>query len=206
MRLAVGSTRMELLKLKRRIAIARRGHRLLKDKQDELVRRFLPLIEQVVNLRKEVEEKIEQAQKSFFLARALMPEENLGEALNSSQMKTKINLLYTQLLNLRVPKVSVEFTGSPHTYGMVYTSAELDLALMRYHEVLPLMLELAALEKTVELLALEIEKTRRRVNALEYTLIPNLLETIKYITAKLTETERDNLTRLMKIKEIVRAH
>jgi len=200
MRLAVGSTRMELLKLKRRIAIARRGHRLLKDKQDAFDETLC------IATDKEVEEKIEQAQKSFFLARALMPEENLGEALNSSQMKTKINLLYTQLLNLRVPKVSVEFTGSPHTYGMVYTSAELDLALMRYHEVLPLMLELAALEKTVELLALEIEKTRRRVNALEYTLIPNLLETIKYITAKLTETERDNLTRLMKIKEIVRAH
>ncbi len=206
MRLSVGSTRMELLKLKKRIAIARRGHHLLKDKQDELVRQFLPLIEQVVALRKEVQEKTEQAQKSFFLSRALMTREDLGEALISSQMKTKINLIYTQLLNLRVPKVSVEFAGSPHTYGMVYTSAELDLALVRYREVLPLMLELAALEKTVELLALEIEKTRRRVNALEYTLIPNLLETIKYITAKLTETERDNLTRLMKIKEIVRAH
>lgn len=206
MRLAVGSTRMELLRLKRRIAIARRGHRLLKDKQDELVRQFLPLIEQVVNLRKEVEEKLEQALKSFLLARAVMSPEYLGEALTSSQLKTKINLIYTQLFNLRVPKVSVEFAGNPHTYGMVFTSAELDLALERYQEVLPLMLELSALEKTVELLALEIEKTRRRVNALEYTLIPNLLETIKYITAKLTEAERDNLTRLMKIKEIVRAH
>jgi len=206
MRLALGSTRMELLKLKRRIGIARRGHRLLKDKQDELVRQFLPLIEQVVNLRKEVQEKVDQAQKSFFLARSVMPQEYLGEALLSSRLKTKINLTYTYLLNLRVPKVSVEFVGSPHTYGMVFTSAELDLALERYQEALPLMLELSALEKTVELLALEIETTRRRVNALEYVLIPNLVETIKYITAKLTETERDNLTRLMKIKEIVRAH
>jgi len=206
MRLAVGATRMELLKLKRRIAIARRGHRLLKDKQDELVRQFLPLMEEVIDLRKEVEEKLENALRSFLLARALMPEEILGEALLFSRMKTEINLTYTYLLNLRVPKVSVEFEGTPFTYGIVFTSAELDLALLKYQEVLPLMLELTALEKTVELLALEIERTRRRVNALEYILIPNLVETIKYITAKLTETERDNLTRLMKIKEIVRAH
>lgn len=206
MRLAVGSTRMELLKLKRLIAIARRGHRLLKDKQDELVRQLLPLIESAANLRKEVEEKLRLAHQSFLLARALMPAEYLGEALMATRIKTKIALSYTLLLNLRVPKVSVEFEGTPHTYGMVFTSGELDLALEHYQKTLPLMLELAALEKTVELLALEIEKTRRRVNALEYTLIPNLVETIKYISAKLTETERDNLTRLMKIKEIVRAH
>jgi len=206
MRLAVGSTRMELLKLKRRIAIARRGHRLLKDKQDELVRHFLLLMEQVISLRKEVEEKLDKAYQSFLLARQVLAPEYLAEALMFPQMKIKMSLAYKPLLNLRVPEVSLEYEGSPYTYGMVYTSAELDLALAEYLDVLPLMLKLTALEKTLELLALEIEKTRRRVNALEYTLIPNLIETIKYITAKLTETERDNLTRLMKIKEIVRAH
>lgn len=206
MRLSVGANRMELLKLKRRIALAHRGHHLLKDKQDELVRQFISLIEQVVSLRKEMEEKLEKAMKNFFLARAVMPEEYIGEALMSPKMETKVNIIYTHFLNLRVPKISVEFSGTPFAYGMAFTSAQLDLALMKYQEVLPLMLELTALEKTIELLALEIEKTRRRVNALKYILIPNLVETIKYITAKLTETERDSLTRLMKIKDIVRAH
>ncbi len=206
MRLAINPTRMELLKLRRRIGIARRGHRMLKDKQDELVRQFLPLMEQAKKLREEVQEKLDKAYQFFLVARAIMSPEFIGEALMYPQFKTKISVQYKPLLNLRVPEVSLEYEGDICTYGMVYTSAELDLALLEYRELLSLLIKLSALEKTLELLGLEIEKTRRRVNALEYILIPNLVETIKYITTKLTEIERDSITRLMKIKEIVRAH
>lgn len=206
MRLAVNPTRMELLKLKKRLILARRGHRLLKDKQDELMRNFLSLIEEIKELRLTVEIELFQAYGSFLIARSTMGREFLDEALMFSQLETNLEVTYVPLLNLRVPRYRLRIEGDYFSYGLFTTSMELDRALKRYRELIPKMVELAEKERTLEMLSYEIERTRRRVNALEHILIPNIIETIAYISMKLEEQERSNLTRLMKIKDIVRRH
>lgn len=206
MRLAVNPTRMELLKLKKRLILARRGHRLLKDKQDELMRNFLSLIEKIKVLRLLVEKGLFQAYGSFLIARSTMGREFLEEALMASQLETNLEVTYVPLLNLRVPSYELRIVGDYFYYGLFTTSMELDGALKRYRELIPKMVGLAEKGKRLEMLSYEIERTRRRVNALEHILIPNILETISYISMKLEELERSNLTRLMKIKDIVRRH
>lgn len=206
MRLAVNPTRMELLKLKKRLVLARRGHKLLKDKQDELMRNFLSLIEEIKELRLTVEIELFQAYGSFLIARSTMAREFLDEALMFTQLKANLEVVYVPLLNLRVPRYSLKIEGDYFSYGLFTTSMELDKALKRYRELIPKMVELAEKERTLEMLSYEIERTRRRVNALEHILIPNIIETIAYISMKLEEQERSNLTRLMKIKDIVRRH
>jgi len=206
MRLAVNPTRMELLKLKKRLILARRGHRLLRDKQDELMRNFLSLIEEIKVLRLLVEKGLFQAYGSFLIARSTMGREFLEEALMASQLETNLEVTYVPLLNLRVPSYELRIVGDYFSYGLFATSMELDGALKRYRELIPEMVELAEKGKRLEMLSYEIERTRRRVNALEHILIPNILETISYISMKLEELERSNLTRLMKIKDIVRRH
>ena len=206
MRLAVNPTRMELLKLKKRLILARRGHRLLKDKQDELMRNFLSLIEEIKVLRLLVEKGLFQAYGSFLTARSTMGREFLEEALMASQMETNLEVAYVPLLNLRVPSYELRMVGDYFSYGLFNTSMELDRALKKYSQLIPKMVELAEKGKRLEMLSYEIERTRRRVNALEHILIPNIIETITYITMKLEELERSNLTRLMKIKDIVRRH
>jgi V/A-type H+-transporting ATPase subunit D len=206
MRLIVNPTRMELLKLKKRLILARRGHRLLKDKQDELMRNFLSLIEEIKELRRTVEEGLFEAYGSFLIARSTMGREFLEEALMASQLETNLEVTYVPLLNLRVPSYELRMVGDYFSYGLFTTSMELDRALKRYRELIPKMVELAEKGKRLEMLSYEIERTRRRVNALEHILIPNILETISYISMKLEELERSNLTRLMKIKDIVRRH
>jgi len=206
MRLAVSPTRMELLKLKKRLILARRGHRLLKDKQDELMRNFLSLIEEIKDLRLAVERGLFEAYGSFLIARSTMGREFLDEALMASEVKANLEVTYVPILNLRVPRYRVNMEGDYFSYGLLTTSMELDRALKRYRELIPKMVELAEKEKTLEMLSYEIERTRRRVNALEHILIPNILETISYIGMKLEELERSNLTRLMKIKDMVRRH
>lgn len=206
MRLAVNPTRMELLKLKKRLILARRGHRLLKDKQDELMRNFLSLIEEIKELRLTVEIELFQAYGSFLIARLTMGREFLDEALMFSQLETNLEVTYVPLMNLRIPRYRLNIEGDYFSYGLLTTSMELDRALKRYRELIPKMVELAEKERTLEMLSYEIERTRRRVNALEHILIPNIIETIAYISMKLEEQERSNLTRLMKIKDIVRKH
>jgi len=206
MRLVVNPTRMELLKLKKRLILARRGHRLLKDKQDELMRNFLSLIEEIKNLRLTVERGLSEAYESFLIARSTMAREFLDEALMISQLESNIEVNYIPLLNLRVPRYKLMMKGDYFSYGMFTTSMELDRALKKYKELIPKMVELTEKERTLEMLSYEIERTRRRVNALEHILIPNILETIGYIDMKLEELERSNLTRLMKIKDMVRKH
>ena len=206
MRIAVNPTRMELLKLKKRLILARRGHRLLRDKQDELMRNFLSLIEEIKVLRLLVEKGLFQAYGSFLIARSTMGREFLEEALMASQLETNLEVTYVPLLNLRVPSYELRIVGDYFSYGLFTTSMELDGALKRYRELIPEMVELAEKGKRLEMLSYEIERTRRRVNALEHILIPNILETISYISMKLEELERSNLTRLMKIKDIVRRH
>jgi V/A-type H+-transporting ATPase subunit D len=197
---------MELLKLKKRLILARRGHRLLKDKQDELMRNFLSLVEEIKNLYLTVEKGLFEAYMSFLIARSTMGREFLEEALMGSQLETSLEVTHTLLLNLRVPKYQLKMEGDYFSYGLLTTSIELDRALKRYKELVPKMVELAEKEKRLEMLSYEIERTRRRVNALEHILIPNIMETISYIGMKLEELERSSLTRLMKIKDIVRSH
>jgi len=206
MRLAVNPTRMELLKLKKRLILARRGHRLLRDKQDELMRNFLSLVEEIKGLRLTVERGLSQAYGFFLIARSTMAREFLEEALMGSQLKISLEVTYVPLLNLRVPRYKLKMEGDYFSYGLLTTSIELDRALRSYRELVPKMVELAEKERRLEMLSYEIERTRRRVNALEHILIPNIMETISYISMKLEELERSNLTRLMKIKDIVRSH
>ncbi|MFC1717167.1 V-type ATP synthase subunit D [Candidatus Poribacteria bacterium] len=206
MRLEVSSTRMELLKLRKRLSLADRGHKLLKRKQDELMRQFLERVEQIGDLRREIEERLAAAHKGFLMARSVMDGESMEEAIMFPNQRLTLNVSTVPVMNLRLPQFDVHSQGNVYSYGLSNTSAELDSALGAYSELLPEMLKLSEIERGVELLANEIETTRRRVNALEYILIPNLQDTIKYITMRLDEMERSNLSRLMKIKEIIRSH
>jgi len=204
--LEVSATRMELLRLKKRLRLARRGYALLKRKQDELMRQFLEFIERIGDLRKQIEDKLAVAHRGFLMSRSVMDRESMEEAIMFPNQRLTLSVATLPVMNLRLPQFDVKSHGKVHSYGLMNTSAELDSALGAYSELLPEMLRLAEIERSVELLANEIETTRRRVNALEYILIPNLEDTIKYITMRLDEMERSNLSRLMKVKEIVRSH
>ena len=206
MRLEVSATRMELLRLRKRLRLAKRGYDLLKRKQDELMRQFLEFLERIGDLRKEIEERLAVAHRGFLMSRSVMDRESMEEAIMFPNQRLTLNVSTLPVMNLRLPQFDVKSQGKVHSYGLLNTSAELDSALGAYSELLPEMLRLAEIERSVELLANEIEVTRRRVNALEYILIPNLEETIKYIKMRLDEMERSNLSRLMKVKEIVRGH
>lgn len=201
----VSPTRMELTRLKRQIVVARRGHKLLKDKQDELIKRFIDLIKENKRLREEVEHDLEMALKSFIMARSQMPQEVLEESLMIPTAQVSIQIGKQNIMSVNVPKINIhqEEGGNIYSYGLANTSAELDSAISILAGMLPKMLKLSEIEKTCQLMADEIEKTRRRVNALEYVMIPSMEETIKYITMKLDENERSTITRLMKIKEMV---
>ncbi|MCJ7806601.1 MAG: V-type ATP synthase subunit D [Clostridia bacterium] len=212
MEIRVNPTRMELNLLKKRLKMAERGHKLLKDKRDELIRQFLILVRKNKELREHVEKELSAAFARFLLARAVMSAENLEEALMYPTKKLSLEINKKNIMSVYAPKFSwvEEESGrgensSIYPYGFVDTSAELDISIETLSGILPRLMELAEVEKAVQLLAEEIEKTRRRVNALEYILIPKLGDTIKYITMKLDENERGALTRLMKIKDIVRA-
>ncbi|MCK4330561.1 V-type ATP synthase subunit D [candidate division WOR-3 bacterium] len=206
MRLNVNATRMELLRLRKRTEIAKRGHKLLKDKQDELMERLLAMTRELEVLREKIERELTRVTKKFLLARASMEPDLLKEALFIPTKHVEVRLEQKNLMNVKVPVLTQSVSGEIICYGYYGTSPELDAALMSLDEIIGELLELAAKEKTLELVALEIEKTRRRVNALEYILIPNLEETLRYIVMKLSEMERSALSRLMRIKDIVRAH
>jgi V/A-type H+-transporting ATPase subunit D len=204
--LRVNPTRMELTRLKRRLVTATRGHKLLKDKRDEMVRQFMLLIRRNRELRLEVEAALGEALAGFVLARVAMTREAMDEALLFPVREVALKVSQANIMSVNVPKIS--FSEKKHEqaffpYGLLTTSAELDSAITRLSGVLPQMVELAELEKTCNMLADEIEKTRRRVNALEYVMIPQLEETIKYIRMKLDEDERGSLVRLMKTKDMI---
>jgi V/A-type H+/Na+-transporting ATPase subunit D len=212
MEIRVNPTRMELNRLKKRLKMAERGHKLLKDKRDELIRQFLILVRKNKELREDIEKELSGAFARFLLARAVMPTEILEEALMYPTKKLSLEIHKINIMSVYAPKFTwaeEESTqgeeSSIYPYGFVETTAELDSSIETLSAVLSRLMKLAEVEKAVQLLAEEIEKTRRRVNALEYVLIPKLAETIKYITMKLDENERGALTRLMKIKDVVRA-
>jgi len=203
----VNPTRMELTRLKKRLKVARRGHKLLKDKRDELMKKFLDLVRRNKELREKVEEMLMKVHSNFLIARAVMSTEVLEEALMFPKQSVSLEVSSRNIMSVDVPvldfKTSSDDPANIYPYGFASTSGELDGAISTLSEVLPYMLELAQMEKSAQLLAEEIEKTRRRVNALEYVMIPQLEETIKYITMKLDENERGNLTRLMKVKDMM---
>lgn len=207
-RLNVNPTRMELTTLKKRLATATRGHKLLKDKQDELMRRFIELVKYNNNLRKSVEEQLSGSFKDFVMARALMSSEFLEEAIVYPKEHITVDVKTKNIMSVNVPEMEFkrqleDEEGSIFPYGYANTSCELDDAIEKLYGILPKLLELAEVEKSCQLMADEIEKTRRRVNALEYMTIPQLQETIRYIRMKLEENERGALTRLMKVKSML---
>lgn len=206
-RLNVNPTRMELTSLKKRLRVASRGHKLLKDKRDELMKQFLELVYKNKELREKVEAFLMQVHDSFSIASAVMSQKTLNNALMYPKQTVELEMETKNIMSVSVPvfkfKTSSENPQDIYSYGFAQTSGELDTAVSVMSQLLPFMLELAAIEKSVQLLASEIEKTRRRVNALEYVMIPQLKETIRYITMKLEENERGNLTRLMKVKDMM---
>ncbi len=202
----VNATRMELLRLKKRLQLASRGHKLLKDKRDELMRQLLEIIDEVKEMRLSVESEFNAILEQFVLAKARMGPSQIEQALLIPSKKISVSVGEKNMMSVLVPQYSREVTGEIISYGLLNTSGDIDIALDKFDKFIENLLDLAEKEKAVQLMATEIEETRRRVNALEYKLIPDLQEAIKYITMKLDENERASIVRLMKVKDIVRSH
>ena len=198
-------TRMELNRIKARLKTAVRGHKLLKDKRDELMRQLLEIVRQNQELRLKVEKGITEAMQAFSVASAVMSPEMLEQSLLYPKQSVELDMSLKNIMSVNVPQYSFQTKNGDlddiYPYGYAMTSGELDDALKALSAVFYDMLELARIEKTVQLLAQEIEKTRRRVNAIEYVMIPEMEENIRYIKMKLEENERGNITRLMKVKD-----
>ncbi|MBP3747316.1 MAG: V-type ATP synthase subunit D [Ruminococcus sp.] len=206
-RLNVNPTRMELSKLKTKLTSARRGHKLLKDKRDELMRQFMNLIKENRQLRSEVEAAISTANKYMAVAGSVMQREVLETALMLPKQEVELQVDEKNVMSVNIPVFSPKYRTSDsndiYSYGTAFTSIDLDGAVSSLSEVFPKMIRLAEIEKACQLMADEIEKTRRRVNALEHIMIPDYEETIKFITMKLSENERSTTTSLMKVKDMV---
>ena len=203
----VNPTRMELTRLKRKLATAIKGHRLLKDKRDELMREFLDLVRENMELRKKVEREIQDANRNFVLAKAGMSEEILQAAMMAPKQEVYLKNDTKNVMSVDIPVFDYT-TGTADkndifAYGFAYTSSDLDGAVQSLSDALPDMLKLAEVEKSCQLMASEIEKTRRRVNALEHVIIPETQQGIRYITMKLDENERSTQVRLMKVKDMM---
>lgn len=203
----VNPTRMELTRLKKKLVTARRGHKLLKDKRDELMRRFLELVRENKALREKVEAGLASANRNFVLAKAVMREETLNAALLAPSQSLSVEVGSRNIMSVDIPTFKYK-TRTPnendiYSYGFAFTSNDLDYAVKSLADIFPDMLRLAEIEKSCKLMAAEIEKTRRRVNALEHVLIPETERNIKYITMKLDENERSTQVRLMKVKDMM---
>ncbi|MBU5594148.1 V-type ATP synthase subunit D [Amphibacillus sp. MSJ-3] len=205
-RLDVKPTRMELSNLKDRLAISTRGHKLLKDKQDELMRQFITLIRENNQLRDEVEKELTEAMRAFVVAKSLLNESFIEELFAVPNKSVTLNIQEKNIMSVIVPQMDFSIdeddNQSEMQYGFLNSNSELDDAIEKINHILPKLLKLSEIEKTCQLMADEIEKTRRRVNALEYLKIPELEETIYYIEMKLEENERANITRIMKVKDM----
>ena len=204
-RLAVNPTRMELRKLKTRLKTAVRGHKLLKDKSDEMIRQFMLFAHENKRLREEIETDLKMAMRSFMLAGASMPNEEIEQAVSMPQYKVSVEVGERSVMGVDVPFVQIAKSGvaSSLPYSFASVSGDMDEATEKMTALTEKLLKLAEVEKTCNMLADEIEKNRRRVNALEYVMIPQLNETIKYIMMKLDENDRSTLTRLMKVKSMI---
>ena len=204
---AVNPTRMELTRLKGKLRTAQRGHKLLKDKRDELMKQFLETVREVRALRAEVEDELMKVHGSFTVAAALMSSQALEQALVYPKQSVELTMTFQNIMSVNVPvydfQTETKSDADIYPYGFAATSGELDAAVDALGKVFRKLLKLAQIEKAAQLMAEEIEKTRRRVNALEYVKIPEMQESIRYITMKLEENERANTIRLMKVKDMV---
>ncbi len=205
--LRVNPTRMEMKRIQTRYQTARKGHKLLKDKRDELMKRFLDVVREDKLLRERVERALTEVYRSFTVASAVSSPKMLEESLICPKKECDLKVDYQNIMSVTVPVFEMRLRdvgmGDSCNYGMAFTSGELDSALQALNDVMEDLLRMAELEKTAQLLAEEIERTRRRVNALEYILMPQYLSTIKTIKMKLDENERGNTTRLMKVKDMM---
>ena len=203
----VNPTRMELTRLKKKLVTATKGHKLLKDKRDELMRQFLDLVRENMALRQKVEAGILSANKNFVIAKAGMSEQILNTALMSPKQEVYLEASKKNVMSVDIPvfktRTRTADANDIYSYGFAFTSGDLDDAVKSLADILPDMLRLAEVEKSCQLMAAEIEKTRRRVNALEHVIIPETQENIKYITMKLDENERSTQIRLMKVKDMM---
>jgi len=205
-RLNINPNRMELSRLKKRLVVAKRGHKLLKDKQDALIKAFLEKAKNIKEERERLEAELDTCYKSFLLARAQTLPSMLEQSLMISGSTVSLTVQHKNVMSVLVPEYSINQKGDYFNYGMSTSTGSLDVALDLFSKIVPKLIMLAAEEKGLQLMAAEIERTRRRVNALEHVLVPSFVETIRYITMKLDEQERANLGRLMRVKEIVRSH
>ena len=203
----VNPTRMELTNLKRKLSTARRGHKLLKDKRDELMRRFMEMVRENKALRKKVEQKIREANAHMALARSVMDDARIEAALMMPMQSAEVEITEKNVMSVMIPVYKTRLNTADgadiYPYGFAFTSSDLDDAVKYLSDILPDLLRLAEVEKSCQLMAAEIEKTRRRVNALEHVMIPQYEETIRYIAMKLEENERGATTRIMKVKDMM---
>ncbi len=204
--LRVNPNRMELLRLRQRFVLAQRGHKLLEDKLEEMMRRFLILLKDIDRAKEDLQIKTQEILQNLLYCRITNSKNNFIESLSKINSKVKVDISSARIMNVRVPAFNLGELKIEKYYDFFKTSAQMDLVLADAKDYLGSLLKLAQLLKTLDILSYEIERTRRRVNALEYMLIPSIKETIRYITQKLNEFERSNLVRLMRVKEIVRAH
>ena len=203
----VNPTRMQLTKLKKQLTTAVRGHKMLKDKRDELMRRFLDLVRENRELREKIEKELSECNAHFVNASAVMSKQALDASLMSPKQQVTIEVDSHNIMSVETPVFTAETRtndkGDIFPYGFAFTSFELDDAVMSLEKLLPDLIKLAQIEKSCEMMSAEIEKTRRRVNSLEHVMIPRYQETIKYISMKLEENDRSSRTRLMKVKDML---
>jgi V/A-type H+-transporting ATPase subunit D len=204
--LNVNPNRMELSRLKKRVVVAKRGHKLLKDKQDALIKEFLQKAREVKALREDVERELFLCYQSFQMARAQTIPSMIEQSLLMAGGETSVQVIYKNVMSVNIPRFELPERTIQLSYGLASSPGSLDVALERFSRIITRLVELAAEEKGLKLMALEIERTRRRVNALEHVMIPSFTEAIRSISMKLEENERSTLSRLMVVKEIVRSH
>jgi len=201
----ISATRMELLRLRKRVALAKRGHKLLSNKRDEISRQIVQIARTLRELRASVERELLETTRRFLMAKATMEPENMRAALEVPTKKFSLAISFASIMSVKVPQLTKEIEGNIVCYGFATTSGELDIALGALERAFDNLIELAQKEKQAQLLAAELQQTRRRVNVLEHVLIPELGQTIRRIYDKLGEAERDNISRLMKIADMIRA-
>jgi V/A-type H+-transporting ATPase subunit D len=206
MLLNVNPTRMELLRLRDRLILARKGHKLLKDKLEGLMRNFLEVAKHFIEKRSQFDIDFSNVIKRYYISTSAYSEDKLSSLLAGSTYKINLSSKYTSVMNVRYPVMSLEPTGQAFSYPFLFTDTSLDKVFLDFKKFLEEIVELASTQQKLFLIAMEISKVRRRVNALEYVMIPNLEETVKYITDKLEELDRENIARLLKVKDIISTH
>ncbi len=204
--LHVNPNRMELLRLRKRLLLARRGHKLLQDKLEAMMRKFLALLRDIDKAKIDFEERMQSIIRDLLYSRIVCSKDVFEQTLLKVESRIVINISIARIMNVKVPSFNVQELMIDKHYDFFRTSAQMDLAVAKAPDYVRSLLRLAQLLKTADILSYEIERTRRRVNALEYILIPLIEETIRYINQKLSEFERGNLVRLMRVKEVVRSH